>query len=69
MVNYPTIKKITPICVFLIISMGAILNAHGQFKEGDVFPGIALPSLADGQPDSIENYRGSKIILHIFASW
>lgn len=63
------IKYMMPICVFLTVSVGSILNAHGQFEVGDVFPNITLPSLADGSPDSVESYRGSKIILHVFASW
>ncbi len=63
------IRMIASLCVFLLVSIVGVLNAQGQFKVGDPFPNITLPSLADGQPDSIENYRGSKIILHIFASW
>ncbi|MFQ5926812.1 MAG: TlpA family protein disulfide reductase [Terriglobia bacterium] len=39
------------------------------FKVGQVFPNLALPSLADGRPLSLADFRGQKLILHIFASW
>lgn len=37
-------------------------------EVGNLFPTIQLPTL-DGQIKSIENFRGRKIILHVFASW
>ena len=33
------------------------------------FPDIALPSLADGSPTSIADFRGQKVIMQVFASW
>lgn len=39
------------------------------FAIGEVFPDIVLPSLKDGSPLSLAQFRGKKIILHIFASW
>jgi hypothetical protein len=39
------------------------------FQPGQKFPEIVLPSLKDGQPMSITQFRGKKLILHIFASW
>jgi hypothetical protein len=46
-------------------------NAYSQpkFEIGSKFSSISLPSLEDKKPMSIENFRGEKIILHIFASW
>lgn len=38
-------------------------------KEGQVFPRLVLPSLAGGEPLSILDFRGSKTVLHVFASW
>ena len=38
------------------------------YQVGQPFPNILLPSL-DGRPMSIADFRGHKLILHIFASW
>lgn len=37
--------------------------------EGKPFPSITLPGLADGRPASIADFRGEKVVLHVFASW
>ena len=34
----------------------------------DEFPEIVLPSL-DGEPMSISSFRGTKVALHVWASW
>lgn len=39
------------------------------FQPGTAFPTLSLPSLEDGRPASIADFRGQKIILHVFASW
>ena len=39
------------------------------FKVGQAFPNVMLPSLEDGRPGSIADFRGQKTILHIWASW
>lgn len=39
------------------------------FEAGQVFPPIALPALESGRPASLADFRGRKLILHIFASW
>lgn len=36
--------------------------------EGSEWPGFYLPDL-DGKALSVQDYRGKKIVLHIFASW
>ncbi len=40
-----------------------------EFKVGEAFPNVMLPSLEDGRPGSIADFRGQKIILHLWASW
>ena len=53
-------------------SGAAVWAAQGlsmELKVGHPFPGIVLPSLEDGRPSSIAQFRGQKLILHIFASW
>lgn len=32
------------------------------------WPGFYLPDL-EGKPLSVQDYRGKKVVLHIFASW
>ena len=39
------------------------------FTVGEPFPVTAFPSLEDGQPMSVADFRGKRLILHIFASW
>jgi len=39
------------------------------FQPGQQFPEVVLPSLEDGQPMSITQFHGKKLILHVFASW
>jgi hypothetical protein len=38
-------------------------------ENGQVFPPIVFPAIDDGRPLSLADFRGQKIILHIFASW
>jgi hypothetical protein len=40
-----------------------------EFHEGQVFPTMVLPTLDGGRPGSVADFRGKKLILHIFASW
>lgn len=40
-----------------------------RLAVGELFPEIELPSLEDGSPGSLRQFRGHKVILHIFASW
>ena len=39
-----------------------------KLEVGEPFPSIVLPSL-DGAPSSIRQFRGQKVLLHVFASW
>ena len=36
---------------------------------GEPFPDLTLPSLEDGSPAAISDFRGQRLILHVFASW
>jgi len=40
-----------------------------DFREGQVFPTMVFPSLDGSRPGSVTDFRGKKLILHIFASW
>ncbi len=39
------------------------------FAVGDLFPDLAFPALEDGTPTRLSDFRGHKVMLHIFASW
>ena len=39
------------------------------FEIGKRFPNLSLPALDDGRPLSLADFRGKKIVLHVFASW
>lgn len=39
------------------------------FAVGDIFPDLAFPSLEDGTPARLSDFRGKKVMLHVFASW
>jgi len=62
-----------PIALFTVLVAGSQIaapqDASARFKVGQPFPGLAFPSIDDGRPSSIAQYRGKKILLHIFASW
>jgi hypothetical protein len=40
-----------------------------RFHEGQIFPTMIFPSLEGDRPGSVADFRGKKLILHIFASW
>ncbi len=44
-------------------------SRRSPFQVGQPFPDLTLPALQDGLPASIRDYRGQKVILHVFASW
>lgn len=38
-------------------------------EPGKPFPNLTLPAVNDGRPLSLADYRGRKVLLHIWASW
>lgn len=47
---------------------GSPLEQAG-IEQGRPFPDLRLPSLHDGRATSLSEFRGRKLILHVFASW
>ena len=45
------------------------VNVPMRLEVGQPFPDIVLPNLADGRAGSIAQFRGRKLLLHVFASW
>lgn len=70
-----TIGRIAACGVMLVTTIAAhgrgVLAADDEVRLeiGRAFPSITLPRLADGSPASVADFRGEKIILHVFASW
>jgi len=65
---------------FLFVMSALLLAACGSAVDvtapadvavevGKPFPRLMLPSLEDGSPSSIVQFRGKKTLLHVFASW
>ncbi len=58
------------LAISVSVALGTGASAQSpQFEVGQPFPDIVLPSLEDGRPTSIADFRGKKLILHVFASW
>ena len=60
--------------LFLLLTTGFLASAAysanmSEFEIGLPFPTIVLPSADDGSSISIADFRGQKVILHIWASW
>ena len=59
--------------VFVLMSLAAS-SAPAQFPPsgftvGEPFPQVTLPAVDGGAPLSVSDFRGRKLILHVFASW
>jgi len=53
------------------ISYLALLLAvqSAPFELGRPVPALTLPSITDGKPMSVADFRGRKVMLHVWASW
>lgn len=56
--------------ILLLLALETAANSEVLAMEiGEPFPLILLPSLDDGHPASIADFRGRKLVLHIWAAW
>ena len=53
--------------LFLLLSLPRVAGAQGP-DVGEPFPDIALRTL-DGEERRVSDFRGTKLVLHVFASW
>ena len=54
----------------LVFGMGVSLARGGiSLNEGEPLPDFKLPAAGDGKLMSVSDFRGSKLMLHLFASW
>ena len=69
-VNLGTFAVLTLLTPLILVRPTEAQNPVDMgFEVGQPFPTIAFPALEDGRPRSITEFRGKKLILHIFASW
>jgi hypothetical protein len=52
-----------------IADQSAFTLPPSGFEVGEPFPVVPFPSAEDGSPVSIADFRGDKVLLHVFASW
>ncbi|MCP3978753.1 MAG: hypothetical protein GY716_05405 [bacterium] len=52
----------------LLFALG-LPAAAAELAEGSRFPDLVLPDARDGRPRSLSEFRGEKVVLHVFASW
>ena len=53
----------------LSIAMSPSVIEAAELKAGEPFPDLVFPSLDGGAPVSLSDFRGNKVVLHVFASW
>lgn len=41
----------------------------GQIVNGQPFPLVQLPELTTGKLKGLADWRGRRVVLHVFASW
>ena len=59
----------TPLNVALVLLLSApALGTPPPIEVGKPFPELTLPTLT-GERASIRDFRGRKVMLHVFASW
>ncbi len=52
-----------------LLGLFAATASGSELVVGRSFPTVELPSLADGSRASVKDYRGKKLMLHVWASW
>lgn len=54
----------------LVLSLAATsASAASPFRVGAPLPRVTLPSIEDGAARSLSDFRGEKLMLHVWASW
>ena len=67
-------RVVTVLCLLAVAvstagEVTAVQRLDSPFAVGDRFPDLAFPSLVDGAPARLSDFRGRKVMLHVFASW
>ena len=56
-------------CGYLCLFAGPCRGAGYAPRVGQPHPDFTLPNIADGQPVSLSQFRGRKVLLIHLASW
>lgn len=59
--------KASLIGFLLVAAMGS--SRAADLRVGQAFPKLSFPSAETGAPMSIDDFRGEKLVVHLFASW
>jgi len=60
--------KTFPLAVALSLSAAAA-STTSRSRAGAPLPELTLPSLGHGSPRSLSEFRGQKLVLHVWAWW
>ena len=63
------IHRLAAPCLLILALAFPAFAGSNELVVGQPFPHIALPLLDDGRPVSVSDFRGRKLVLHVFASW
>ncbi len=68
---FPETMKTAAVAALTTLAMiPSLAEPSGNSLEtGQPFPAIVLPALEGGRPASVADYRGRRLVLHVFASW
>ena len=57
--------------IYAFLCLAGSISFGGRYSAsvGSVHPDFTLPSLLDGAPVSLSDFRGQKVLLINFASW
>ena len=62
-------RRLVGAALWTLMLLASGLSAHAvEIEVGQPFPDLALRTL-DGDVSRVSDYRGQKLILHVFASW
>jgi hypothetical protein len=64
-----TIRRIGISAIVSLSLLAMATSSLMALEIGEPFPIVLLPSLEDGSPMSITEFRGKKLVLHIWAAW
>ena len=62
-------KRVIQTVAITMMLMSTNVKTSMAMNVGNRFPAIVLPSVEDESAMSIEQFRGQKLMLHVFASW
>ncbi len=53
----------------VVLLAASSLLASDPIQVGQPFPELLLPDAETGEPVSVSDFHGQKLVLHVWASW